>query len=237
MDIAEESSDDRRTIHPIRSDSSSLSSPDSAVVLTPASTAQGGGGGGGGDEEDGGPADPLLRVGQDEVFELHEGVGRSKSTAEGLLFDEEDYYHDDDEDDEDAGEDEDDDIVYTADEERAVVRKFDRRLVLFVALLYLLSFLDRSSECFVFLFLFLAQVFLSSFLFWDWCLDSLILPAYDRWFCILPNYTKQNNFRVPSAPPPQGCAVAFSCIVSGIVENVSAIWKENSAASGLMPSL
>lgn len=36
--------------------------------------------------------------------------------------------------------------LYTPDEERAVVRKFDRRLVLFVALLYMLSFLDRSSE-------------------------------------------------------------------------------------------
>jgi hypothetical protein len=35
--------------------------------------------------------------------------------------------------------------LYTPEEERAVVRKFDRRLVLFVALLYMLSFLDRSS--------------------------------------------------------------------------------------------
>lgn len=35
--------------------------------------------------------------------------------------------------------------LYTPDEERAVVKKFDRRLVLFVALLYMLSFLDRSS--------------------------------------------------------------------------------------------
>lgn len=36
--------------------------------------------------------------------------------------------------------------LYTPDEEHAVVRKFDRNLVLFVALLYMLSFLDRSSE-------------------------------------------------------------------------------------------
>jgi hypothetical protein len=36
--------------------------------------------------------------------------------------------------------------LYTPDEERAVVRKLDRKLVLFVALLYMLSFLDRSSE-------------------------------------------------------------------------------------------
>jgi hypothetical protein len=35
--------------------------------------------------------------------------------------------------------------LYTPEEEQAVVRKFDRRLVVFVALLYLLSFLDRSS--------------------------------------------------------------------------------------------
>ncbi|KAK3292219.1 major facilitator superfamily domain-containing protein [Chaetomium fimeti] len=35
--------------------------------------------------------------------------------------------------------------LYTAEEEKAVVRKFDRKLVVFVALLYLLSFLDRSN--------------------------------------------------------------------------------------------
>ncbi|PQE22501.1 major facilitator superfamily transporter protein [Rutstroemia sp. NJR-2017a BVV2] len=35
--------------------------------------------------------------------------------------------------------------LYTPDEERAVVRKFDKKLVLFVAFLYMLSFLDRSS--------------------------------------------------------------------------------------------
>lgn len=35
---------------------------------------------------------------------------------------------------------------YTAEEERAVLRKLDRRLVLFMALLYMLSFLDRSSK-------------------------------------------------------------------------------------------
>ena len=37
-------------------------------------------------------------------------------------------------------------MLYTPDEERSVIRKFDRRLVLFVALLYMLSFLDRSSK-------------------------------------------------------------------------------------------
>ena len=35
--------------------------------------------------------------------------------------------------------------TFTADEERAVVRKLDRHLVLFLAFLYMLSFLDRSS--------------------------------------------------------------------------------------------
>ncbi len=35
---------------------------------------------------------------------------------------------------------------YTVNEEKTVIRKFDRRLVLFMALLYLLSFLDRSSQ-------------------------------------------------------------------------------------------
>ncbi|KAH7031202.1 major facilitator superfamily domain-containing protein [Microdochium trichocladiopsis] len=35
--------------------------------------------------------------------------------------------------------------LYTPDEENAVVRKFDRRLVLFLSLCYMLSFLDRSN--------------------------------------------------------------------------------------------
>ena len=37
-------------------------------------------------------------------------------------------------------------VQYTPEEERAVVRKLDRNLVLFIALLYMLSFLDRSSK-------------------------------------------------------------------------------------------
>lgn len=36
--------------------------------------------------------------------------------------------------------------VFTTDEEKAVVRKLDRHLVLFLAFLYMLSFLDRSSK-------------------------------------------------------------------------------------------
>ncbi|KAI1083387.1 major facilitator superfamily transporter [Whalleya microplaca] len=39
--------------------------------------------------------------------------------------------------------------LYTPDEERAVVRKFDRRLVLFLSLCYMLSFLDRSKIRFI----------------------------------------------------------------------------------------
>jgi len=37
-------------------------------------------------------------------------------------------------------------MLYTPNEEKAVIRKFDRRLVLFLAFLYMLSFLDRSSK-------------------------------------------------------------------------------------------
>ena len=36
--------------------------------------------------------------------------------------------------------------TFTADEEKAVIRKVDRHLVLFLAFLYMLSFLDRSSK-------------------------------------------------------------------------------------------
>lgn len=36
--------------------------------------------------------------------------------------------------------------LYTPDEEKTVRKKFDRKLVVFVALLYMLSFLDRSSR-------------------------------------------------------------------------------------------
>ena len=37
--------------------------------------------------------------------------------------------------------------LYTPDEERAVRRKLDTHLVIFVSVLYLLSFLDRSNVC------------------------------------------------------------------------------------------
>lgn len=53
--------------------------------------------------------------------------------------------------DDDVSEDEDDVSVqsfelYTPDEEKQVLKKLDTKLVLFVALLYMLSFLDRSSR-------------------------------------------------------------------------------------------
>lgn len=35
---------------------------------------------------------------------------------------------------------------FTDEEERVIIKKFDRKLVLFMALLYMLSFLDRSSR-------------------------------------------------------------------------------------------
>ena len=39
---------------------------------------------------------------------------------------------------------------WTEQEEKAIIKKFDRRLALFMALLYLMSFLDRSSQSFRF---------------------------------------------------------------------------------------
>lgn len=35
---------------------------------------------------------------------------------------------------------------FTVDEEKAIVKKLDRHLVLFIAFIYMLSFLDRSSK-------------------------------------------------------------------------------------------
>lgn len=39
--------------------------------------------------------------------------------------------------------------LYTPDEDKKVLKKLDRKLVAFMALLYCLSFLDRSSEFFI----------------------------------------------------------------------------------------
>ncbi|ROW09392.1 hypothetical protein VMCG_02623 [Cytospora schulzeri] len=83
------------------------------------------------DRDDDVVADPLLGGGgghdghNDEVYELSGGSrgGGGGEDAEKTR----------------------DGFVYTAEEEQVVVRKLDRRLVLFVALLYMLSFLDRSN--------------------------------------------------------------------------------------------
>ena len=123
---------------------SSSSSASYATQLTPE----------GGSDSD---FDPL---GQDYTsIELQHRDPEKRSPAERLDVDEEDEEEGDDDDDDDE---KDERPVfarrgsastthsfqlYTPDEERAVVRKFDRRLVLFVALLYMLSFLDRSSMC------------------------------------------------------------------------------------------
>lgn len=56
---------------------------------------------------------------------------------------------------------------YTAEEERQVVRTFDRKLVPFLALLYLLSFLDRSSKPSGYL----------GFTHWNHCLTYSVLCA------------------------------------------------------------
>lgn len=99
--------------------------------------------------------------GAEGVYEMREGVGRGRTRDNGAYNGDNDYgessemffdgeaaygYRHDEADDENGGNGESEMLVYTPEEERAVVRKFDRRLVLFVALLYLLSFLDRSSE-------------------------------------------------------------------------------------------
>ena len=93
-----------------------------------------------------------------ESFELEARGGNGSPTlsidnAQSLSF------SDNDDNDDDVNDDDDDDddesrkrkelaksLPYTPEEERAVVRKLDRRLVLFVAFLYMLSFLDRSSK-------------------------------------------------------------------------------------------
>lgn len=200
MGLAENDLHLARAIH---NRDSSFSSPDSAA-FTPESTANFHGDVEEDEEDEGMLADPLLRAGQEEgeVYELREGVGRRKSARPDSR-----QHHDYEEDggmEEMREEDGEEDIVYTADEERAIVRKFDRRLVLFVALLYLLSFLDRSSE-----FLLGCPDFLHHLFFGSWCLNRLILPAYG--FCGLHPSTASGNLFLRGPPPP---AVALHCDLS-----------------------
>lgn len=76
---------------------------------------------------------PSLDLKEENEREEHSRVSLSNDTLESDNEDEkEDHGHPQE--------------PYTPAEERAVVKKFDRRLVLFIALLYMLSFLDRSSK-------------------------------------------------------------------------------------------
>lgn len=80
--------------------------------------------------------DPSLDLKEDNEREEHSRVSLSSNTLDSDNEDEkEDHSHHNQYKE-----------LYTPAEERAVVKKFDRRLVLFVALLYMLSFLDRSSK-------------------------------------------------------------------------------------------
>ena len=80
--------------------------------------------------------DAKAHYGHDELAE------QSSSHSEG----QKDYYTEDEKDDHGDVHSRPFSRSYTPDEERIVVKKFDRRLVLFMALLYMLSFLDRSSK-------------------------------------------------------------------------------------------
>ncbi|KAJ0115318.1 hypothetical protein J7T55_012595 [Diaporthe amygdali] len=117
------------------SDPSSSPSP-GLDRLTPESSSGSTSDNGLGEEHLGLAMDPLLGGGSsssssedgDEAYELHRHVERGSRATDGTrdrrlrnAF------------------------IYTPEEERAVVSKFDRRLVLFVAFLYMLSFLDRSN--------------------------------------------------------------------------------------------
>lgn len=79
-------------------------------------------------------------------------------------------------------------FTFTAEEERAVVNKFDRRLVLFVAFLYMLSFLDRSS---------LSYLPFSSCLLFPYALSGRVwlVPESRSWF-------------LPPAQPPRNVNVS-----------------------------
>jgi hypothetical protein len=74
-----------------------------------------------------------------EDIPLHDLTSRYSSQP---LNQPDDHDHDDDEDDNSSVESFE---LYTPDEEKALLRKLDTRLVLFLALLYMLSFLDRGS--------------------------------------------------------------------------------------------
>ncbi|EER24527.1 Major Facilitator Superfamily protein [Coccidioides posadasii C735 delta SOWgp] len=119
--------------------------PSSIGGLTPASSEHG--------SRDGDTVRNAIGRGQDlkklqtNIREEREGdtpsSGSAGSATSGILERNEQRFRDE--------RDEEDDLIatysrsYTAEEERRVVRKFDRRLTLLMAFLYMLSFLDRSN--------------------------------------------------------------------------------------------
>ena len=66
-------------------------------------------------------------------------IASDSSLHSDIISDEESWEHANDEDIKSSRE-------FTVEEENVVIRKLDRHLVLFIAFLYMLSFLDRSSE-------------------------------------------------------------------------------------------
>lgn len=155
------------------------------------------------------PAGPLLRSGRERREDVYELGGRSRMQEGARRGHRLDGRWDDGAR-EDGGESadglekggEDGDLegamAYTAEEERGVVRKFDRRLVLFVALLYLLSFLDRSSmspfACFILSFLSCCLLLLPALAV---CLVVCLFVSTFRCSCILSSPC--SSFCTPSA--------------------------------------
>ncbi|KAK0742199.1 major facilitator superfamily domain-containing protein [Apiosordaria backusii] len=97
--------------------------------------------------------DPEKGYGHDNEEEygfFERGRGRSRR---GRGHDDDDDDDDDDEDDEEQSphtikrkpNPQKEEFIYTLQEEKAVVRKFDRKVVVFMAVLYMLAFLDRSN--------------------------------------------------------------------------------------------
>ncbi|KAI1505386.1 major facilitator superfamily domain-containing protein [Biscogniauxia marginata] len=137
--------------HPSPSDSSS-------ARLTPDSDAV----------SDAGRGDFGLGFGDAEAYELEDRNARGSSESRAIEVAEEEEKEEDDDDGTEDGDGDYDDggpergggeprtrrtsestiasfQLYTPDEEHAVVRKFDRRLVVFLAVCYMMSFLDRSN--------------------------------------------------------------------------------------------
>lgn len=88
-----------------------------------------------------GSSDSLPLLNEPNTYELQPITHSVPSSA---------FHEDEDEDEDDARRLSFDSVqsyeLYTPDEDRTVLRKLDRRLVGFMALLYCLSFLDRTSE-------------------------------------------------------------------------------------------